>query len=310
MGDFVSFVHPIIPSGVVNGKVIRFYTKVCRKLSRHVLYRLSVSCRMAVMSHCSELFLLQEGFPDVYAEVEILLSLDAFSRICHRPTITMYCDPQSCVRWDHTEVAATSDILCVIPAPSTVLTWDEVSATLQQVGTTVGLVVSSFIPIVPCLVTSVPPQEYASYISPVPIKAQAMGLCVVLAPLLLYTDDTSGNRSKKWNKFDQWCFMLAGLPLHENTQLHNIHFITCSNQVSPLDMAKPIVSDLLRLEQGVRMYDAHLQQEVMVVAPILAVLADNPRHSELLNHAGGNANMYCRMCLVSSLMCTLCPLEA
>ncbi len=144
-------------------------------------------------------------------------------------------------------------------------------------------------------------QEYDAYTTPHPIKARAAGRSVFLAPLLLYTDDTSGNRSKKWNKFDQWCFLLAGLPRHENMQLRNIHFITCSNQVSLLDMAKPIVSDLVRLEEGVPLYDVYLQKEVLVIAPILAVLADNPRHAELLNHAGGAANKYCRMCLVRTI---------
>jgi len=49
-----------------------------------------------------------------------------------------------------------------------------------------------------------------------------------MIPLLLYTDDTSGNR----NKFDSWCFLLAGLPKAKNSQLHNIHFIGCSNKCS------------------------------------------------------------------------------
>ncbi len=130
-------------------------------------------------------------------------------------------------------------------------------------------------------------QEYDTYTTPNPIKERAMGRPVFVAPLLLYTDDTSGNRSKKWNKFDQWAFLLAGLPRHENMQLRTIHFITCSNQVSLLDMAKPIASDYVRLEEGVSLYDSCLQKQVMVIAPIIALLADNPRHSELVNHAGG-----------------------
>ena len=68
-----------------------------------------------------------------------------------------------------------------------------------------------------------------------------------MVPLLLYTDDTSGSRSKKWNKFDCWCFLLAGLGHKENAQLHNIHFITYSNQVSTVDMSVPIVDDLRML---------------------------------------------------------------
>ena len=125
---------------------------------------------------------------------------------------------------------------------------------------------------------------------------------MVVAPLLLYTDDTSGNKSKKWNKFDCWCFLLPGMPRHENAQLHNIHFITCSNQVAVLDMASPVVADLKMLEKGMVTYDACLKKDILLLAPTMAILSDNPRHSELLNHAGGSANKYCRMCMVRSLV--------
>ena len=143
--------------------------------------------------------------------------------------------------------------------------------------------------------------QNAEYIKEHHLKAKALGRPVVIAPLLLYTDDTSGNRSKKWNKFDVWCFMLAGLPRKENAKLHNIHFITCSNRVDVLHMADPVVHDLLKLEEGVVAYDGWMQKEVLLVAPVLAILADNSRHSELLNHSGGSAKKPCRMCMVSLL---------
>ena len=38
---------------------------------------------------------------------------------------------------------------------------------------------------------------------------------------------------------------------------------------------------------------------MIVVAPVLCILSDNPRASELLNHQGGAANLYCRICQVS-----------
>ena len=128
---------------------------------------------------------------------------------------------------------------------------------------------------------------------------------MVVAPLLLYTDDTSGNRSKKWNKFDCWCFMLAGLPRHHNTQLHNIHFIGCSNKVDCMDMSGAIASDLKKLEEGVAMHDSGLDREVLVFAPVIAVLADNPRHTELLNHMGSSVNLFCRICMVFRYLNTL-----
>ena len=45
--------------------------------------------------------------------------------------------------------------------------------------------------------------------------------------------------------------LLAGLPRKENSKLHNIHMITSSNTVSALDMAMPMVDELLKLDSGV-----------------------------------------------------------
>ena len=115
----------------------------------------------------------------------------------------------------------------------------------------------------------------------------------------MYSDDTSGNRSKKWNKFDVWATMLAGLPKSENSKLENIHFIAASNQVSAVEMSGEIVKDLKQLERGVVMYDSHMKQEVLVVAPVIAFICDNVRGSELVNHMGHNANKYCRICQVT-----------
>ena len=53
-------------------------------------------------------------------------------------------------------------------------------------------------------------------------------------------------------------------------------------QVCVLDMAWPIVKELQRLEEGVVVFDAYLQKEVLLIAPVLTVLGDNPRHSDCL----------------------------
>ena len=52
-------------------------------------------------------------------------------------------------------------------------------------------------------------QEYCQFIEEHPLKSTAAGLPIVICPLVLFSDDTSGNRSKKWNKFDYWCLTLA-----------------------------------------------------------------------------------------------------
>ena len=71
-----------------------------------------------------------------------------------------------------------------------------------------------------------------------------------MVTLMVFTDDTSGNKSKIWNKFDSWCFQLAGLPKKENANLQNIHFICSSNKVPVMEMARPLVKQFLALRMA------------------------------------------------------------
>ena len=64
-------------------------------------------------------------------------------------------------------------------------------------------------------------------------------------------------------------------------------------------MSEPIVDDLVMLEQGVHMYDSYLDTMVFVILPVVCLLCDNVRASELLNHRGSRADKLCRMCMVS-----------
>ena len=50
------------------------------------------------------------------------------------------------------------------------------------------------------------------------------------------------------------------------------------------------------------MFDAMLNQEVFVVAPVMYIMADNPMSSELCNHQGNTARKFCRMCLVRTVI--------
>ena len=131
------------------------------------------------------------------------------------------------------------------------------------------------------------------------LKSKANQKPVVMVPIILFTDDTSGNRSKQWNKFDYWAMRIAGLPIKVNSMLHRVHLLCCSNRCSAVDMSRPLVDDLLILEnQGMFVFDGALQCEILLVAPLLCILADNPRHSEIMNHAGVTANKFCRICMV------------
>eukprot|EP00731_Ephydatia_muelleri_P021977 Em0014g568a len=68
--------------------------------------------------------------------------------------------------------------------------------------------------------------------------------------------------------------------------------------MSALDMANPIADELILLESsGLEVYDALHNEHVLVIAPILLFIADNPIASQLLNHLGGSAIKYGRICM-------------
>ena len=142
-------------------------------------------------------------------------------------------------------------------------------------------------------------QECSDYLAPHRLMKKAAGRPVVMVPLILYSDDTSGNKSKKWHLFKSWSVLLAGLPRETNSQLTNIHFLSWSDKVSVLEMAEPITNELVHLErEGTEVYDAHLQCNVLVMAPVLCAICDNPRASEMVNHMKGASIKFCRICNV------------
>ncbi|KAL5482287.1 hypothetical protein EMCRGX_G022596 [Ephydatia muelleri] len=143
-----------------------------------------------------------------------------------------------------------------------------------------------------------PMRETAAYFSQHPLKVKAAGKRILMLPLILLSDDTSGNKSKKWHKFESWYLSLAGLPRSHNTRRDNIHFVCCSDKVSPIDLGGPIAQELTMLEtEGTFVFDALYQEMVLVLAPLLCIVCDNPRASELLNHLGSAAIKFCRICM-------------
>ena len=66
-----------------------------------------------------------------------------------------------------------------------------------------------------------------------------------------------------------------------------------------MDMCDAIAPELIHLEkEGIEAYDAQQKQNVVVISPLMCIVADNPRASEVLNHLGGAARRYCRICIV------------
>ena len=91
-------------------------------------------------------------------------------------------------------------------------------------------------------------QEYLACFKPHPMKEKAAGRPVIMLPLVLFSDDTSGNKSKKWHKFDSWSVMLAGLSRHENSKISNLYFSCCSDVLSAMEMSEVIAANLKYLE--------------------------------------------------------------
>ncbi|KAJ7603168.1 hypothetical protein DFH06DRAFT_941468, partial [Mycena polygramma] len=130
-------------------------------------------------------------------------------------------------------------------------------------------------------------------------RAKAQGSRVVSFPLWLYCDDTSGNVSKKWNEHNSFLMTPAGLPREEALGEYNIHFLCTSNLARPLEMLDGIVEQLEAAQgDGIWVWDVELDEPVLVIPEVLALLGDNPMQSEFACHIGLRGKLFCRACWV------------
>ncbi|KAJ7223860.1 hypothetical protein B0H12DRAFT_1213067 [Mycena haematopus] len=117
-----------------------------------------------------------------------------------------------------------------------------------------------------------------------PWRAKADRCRVVCFPLWMYCDDTSGNVSKKWNEHNSFLVTPAGLPREESQKEYNIHFLSTQAQ-----------------ENGVWAWDCELNEPVLLVPQVLALLGDNPMQSEFACHIGLRGKLFCRACWVKGM---------
>ncbi|KAJ7844241.1 hypothetical protein B0H14DRAFT_2585305 [Mycena olivaceomarginata] len=130
-------------------------------------------------------------------------------------------------------------------------------------------------------------------------RAKAEGCRVVSFPLWMYCDDTSGNVSKKWNEHNSFLVTPAGLPREESQKKYNIHFLSTSNIAPPLEMLDGIVEQLEEAQKhGIWTWDVDLNEPVLVIPEVLALLGDNPMQSEFACHIGLRGKLFCRACWV------------
>ncbi|KAI7940676.1 hypothetical protein MJO28_012961 [Puccinia striiformis f. sp. tritici] len=75
-------------------------------------------------------------------------------------------------------------------------------------------------------------------------RTKAAGKLLRHIPINLYCDDTSGNKSKKWNKHNSYYFTLSGLPPKISNQQFDCHFLCTSNIAGPLELGEMVVDQL------------------------------------------------------------------
>ncbi|KAJ3169729.1 hypothetical protein HK101_011435 [Irineochytrium annulatum] len=129
-----------------------------------------------------------------------------------------------------------------------------------------------------------------------PTRRDFPGLRVVNVPLVLWSDDTSGNISKKWIKVVAWAYTLAGLPFKEAQKPKNIHFICTSKSASGFESSEAIVKSIRDSSGCIRCYDSLNNEVFIAMVSIFLIAGDNPAQSELCSHIGMNGNLPCRMC--------------
>ncbi|CAC5362944.1 speG [Mytilus coruscus] len=111
-------------------------------------------------------------------------------------------------------------------------------------------------------------------------------------------DDTSGNKSRKWNPYHLWTVQMAGLPNRYKQQKHYHHFLTVSNKVSIMDIGKPIIDDINDLcRNGKIMFDVLQGREVLVTSQLALVETDNMMAVSACKLKGPAAQQNCRICI-------------
>ncbi|KAI9325413.1 hypothetical protein BD770DRAFT_405267 [Pilaira anomala] len=115
-------------------------------------------------------------------------------------------------------------------------------------------------------------------------------------PYNIFSDDTSGNSTKKWNCYDTWSMNPAAVPLSVANHYLNQLFLCGTNKLTAMEQLPYLVDDLVALENGIVLFDALYMEKVFVVAPLLFIKADNPRHADVTCMKASAAAYPCRKC--------------
>ncbi|KAL0086829.1 hypothetical protein F4703DRAFT_1848926 [Phycomyces blakesleeanus] len=153
------------------------------------------------------------------------------------------------------------------------------------------------------LLFGVDPMKKSMPLSVLPsnVDCNAVFYKVRVVSIILFTDDTSSNRSKQYNPFESWLMRCTALPFKDRNLIANIQFLSTISKKDGTDgmsLLPAIVDDFKKLEKGVKMFSAADNEYVLVVAPILWIEADMPCHLELCRLLGPAIIFPCRRCYI------------
>ncbi|KAI8334556.1 hypothetical protein BD560DRAFT_461017 [Blakeslea trispora] len=122
---------------------------------------------------------------------------------------------------------------------------------------------------------------------------------MVIAPIILFTDDTSVGSSKQHLPYESWSMTYAALSLEKRGCRENTMFVGCapkSEGLNAMHFVPSLAADLLKLEMGILLYSSHYDEIVLVKAPLLFISADNPAHSDICGIMQQTTLYFCRKC--------------
>ncbi|KAL0080206.1 hypothetical protein F4703DRAFT_1958173 [Phycomyces blakesleeanus] len=118
---------------------------------------------------------------------------------------------------------------------------------------------------------------------------------MVICLLNSYSDDTSENSSKQYNKYNSYLTHFAVMPLEVRNNQENAMFISTSNHMlNAVEMLPPIVNDFVKLEKGIVIYSNDYDEDFLIVASLLLFMGDNPWQLQLAMHSGTLGKHFCR----------------
>ncbi|KAI8913876.1 hypothetical protein DFJ77DRAFT_431246, partial [Powellomyces hirtus] len=130
-------------------------------------------------------------------------------------------------------------------------------------------------------------------------RQTANGRRILVVPLVMFCDGSSGNISKQWNNHDTWIFTLAGLPFDQRSSDYHQHFVCTSNGLDGMEMTSAIVAQLKQLTEGISCVHGVSHEPLLVIGGLLCLLGDNPQSSKFCCHSGLMSLKCCRRCEVS-----------